>query len=167
QAIVSLSGKISGEKKVYQTEFAFPETSTANPELERLWAYASIEQLSREMEDFGEDADMKQAITDLGVQYGLVTDYTSMVVVRDEVFKKLGIERRNTKRLEREFTAQKERAAQPVVHRRADTARPMFKSSNRPTTRSSGSGGGAGSFDLISLLFLLPLAWIGRRKRQG
>ncbi|RWX52519.1 von Willebrand factor type A domain-containing protein [Candidatus Electrothrix marina] len=171
QAKVSLSGKISGEEKVYQTDFAFPETSTANPELERLWAYASIEQLSREIEDFGEDADMKQAITDLGIQYGLVTDYTSMVVVRDQVFKKLGIERRNTKRLEREFTAQKERAAQPVVQRRADTARPMFKSSNRPTTRSSGGnsggGGGAGSFDLVSLLFLLPLAWIGRRTKQA
>ncbi|MCI5207361.1 MAG: hypothetical protein D3910_00870 [Candidatus Electrothrix sp. ATG2] len=89
-----MSGRISGEEKLYQTEFTFPETSTANPELERLWAYASIEQLSREMEDFGEDADMKQAITDLGVQYGLITDYTSMVVVRDEVFNKLGIKRR-------------------------------------------------------------------------
>jgi Ca-activated chloride channel family protein len=168
KAKVSLSGKISGEKKVYQTEFSFPETSTANPELERLWAYASIEALSQEMEDFGEDADMKQAITDLGVQYGLVTDYTSMVVVRDEVFDKLGIERRNHKRLQREFTAQKERAARPITQRRADTAQPMFKS-NRPTTRSSGEGGGggAGSFDLISLLFLLPLAWIGRRKKQG
>lgn len=166
QAEVSLSGKISGEEKVYQTEFNFPETSAANPELERLWAYASIERLSREMEDFGEDADMKQAITDLGVQYGLVTDYTSMVVVRDAVFKQLGIERRNHKRLQREFTAQKKRAAKPVVQRRADTAQPMFKSSNRPTTRGSG-GGGAGSFDLISLLFLLPLVWIGRRKKQG
>uniref|UniRef100_UPI0040575319 VIT and vWA domain-containing protein n=1 Tax=Candidatus Electrothrix sp. TaxID=2170559 RepID=UPI0040575319 len=165
QAKVSLSGKLSGEEKVYQTDFTFPETSTANPELERLWAYASIEQLNREIEDFGEDADMKQAITDLGIQYGLVTDYTSMVVVRDEVFKKLGIERRNSKRLQREFTAQQERAAQPVVQRRADTARPMFKNSNRPTTR--GSGGGAGSFDLLSLLFLVPLAWIGRRKKQA
>jgi Ca-activated chloride channel family protein len=167
QATVSLSGKISGEEKVYQTDFTFPETSIANPELERLWAYASIEQLSREIEDFGEDADMKQAITDLGVQYGLVTDYTSMVVVRDEVFKQIGIERRNTKRLQREFIAQKERAALPVVQRRVDTARPMFKGSNQPTTRNSGGGGGAGSFDLISLLFLLPLAWIGRRKKQA
>lgn len=162
QAKVTLSGKISGEEKIYQSEFIFPETSSANPELERLWAYASIEQLSREMEDFGEDADMKQAITDLGVQYGLVTDYTSMIVVRDGVFKKLGIERRNTKRLQREFAAQKERAAKPLVQRRADTARPMFKS-KRPTTRRSGGG----SFDLISLLVLLPLVWIGRRKKQA
>ena len=172
EAEVILSGKISGKDKLYRTSFTLPETSTANPELERLWAYASIEQLSREMENFGENADMKQAITDLGVQYGLVTDYTSMVVVREGVFKQLGIERNNAKRLKREFTAQKQRAEKPVVRRRVDTAKPMFKKSSRPTTRNSGgssrgSGGGAGSFDLLALLFLLPLAWIGRRKKQG
>jgi len=171
EAEVSLSGKISGEEKLYRTSFTLPETSTANPELERLWAYASIEQLSREMENFGENADMKQAVTDLGVQYGLVTDYTSMVVVREGVFKQLGIKRNNTKRLQRELTAQKQRAAKPVVRRRVDTAKPMFKKSSRPTTRNSGgssggSGGGAGSFDLLALLFLLPLAWFGRKKQQ-
>ncbi len=175
EAEVSLSGKISGEEKLYRTSFTLPETSTANPELERLWAYASIEQLSREIENFGENADLKQAVTDLGVQYGLVTDYTSMVVVREGAFKQLGIERNNTKRLQRELTAQKQRAAKPIVHRRVDTAKPMFKKSSRPTTRNSGgssggsggSGGGAGSFDLLALLFLLPLAWIGRKKKQG
>jgi Ca-activated chloride channel family protein len=169
EAEVSLSGKISGEDKRYQTRFSFPDQSADNPELERLWAYASIERLNREMDDFGENADMEQAVTDLGVQYGLVTDYTSMIVVREGVFKQLSIERRNKKRVEREFTARKQRAAKPIVRRRADTAKPMFKKRSRPTTRSSGGrsgggGGGGGSFDLLALLMLLPLAWFGRRK---
>lgn len=176
EAEVKLNGRISGEDKVYQTRFSFPDQSDAHPELERLWAYASIEQLSRDMEDFGEEADMKQAITDIGKQYGLVTEYTSMVVVRDEVFQQLNIERRNAKRLEREFTAQKQRASRPVTNRRADTAQPMFQQSKRPTTRNSGGhhttstrksgGGGSGSFDLLSLLLLLPLAWFGLKKKS-
>ena len=162
EAGVSLSGKISGEDKLYRTRFNFPEQTGANPELERLWAYATIEGLSREMENFGEKADIRKAVTDLGVEYGLVTDYTSMVVVRDEVFKQLGIDRRNRDRLQREHKARQERAAKPVTSRRVDSNQPMFKH-NRPTTRSSG---GAGSFDLLGLLFLLPLVYVALNRRK-
>ncbi len=166
-ATVSLSGKISGEDKVYQSSFAFPETSNTNPEVERLWGFAAIEELMRKMDNFGEDADTKQAVTDLGVQYGLVTDYTSMIVVRDEVFKMLGIERHNRDRLQREFAAQKQRAASKASNRRVDNAKPMF-SGKRPTTRSSGgSGGGAGSFDLLAVLMLAPLFWFRKKSTQS
>ena len=164
EAKVSLSGKISGEEKLYQASFNFPDKTIANPEVERLWAYATIEQLSREMDNFGEDADSKEAITDLGVEYGLVTDYTSMVVVREEVFKQLGIERRNQSRLQQEFIAREQRAQSVVTSRRVDSAQPMFNH-NRPTTRSS--GGGSGAFDLWALLLLVPLAYIGRRKERS
>ncbi|MEA2114392.1 MAG: VIT and VWA domain-containing protein [Thermodesulfobacteriota bacterium] len=164
EAKVSLSGKISGEEKLYQASFNFPDKTIENPEVERLWAYATIEQLSREMDYFGEDADSKEAITDLGVEYGLVTDYTSMIVVREEVFKQLGIERRNQSRLQQEFTAREQRAQSVVTSRRVDSAQPMFNH-NRPTTRSS--GGGSGAFDLWALLLLVPLAYIGRRKERS
>lgn len=164
EAKISLSGKISGQDKLYQTSFNFPDKTITNPEVERLWAYATIERLSREMENFGEEADIKDAITDLGVEYGLVTDYTSMVVVREEVFKQLGIERRNTNRLQQEFTAREQRAQSVVTSRRADSAQPMFNH-NRPTTRSSGNGSGA--FDLWALLLLAPLAYLGRRKQRS
>ncbi len=162
EAEVSLNGKISGEDRLYRTRFHFPEQAESNPELERLWAYATIEGLSQEMENFGEDADMKEAITDLGVEYGLVTDYTSMVVVREEVFKRLGIDRRNRARLQREYKAREERAAKQVTSRRVDSGQPMF-THNRPTTRNSG---GAGSFDLLGLLLLLPLVYVGFRRQK-
>lgn len=162
QAEVTLKGKISGEKKSYRSTFNFAEQSDLNPELERLWAYATIEQLSGEMEDFGEEADMKAAITDLGVEYGLVTDYTSMVVVRDEVFKQLGVERRNHDRLQTEFVAQEQRSQQGVQNRRADNAQPMFRG-KRPTTRSL--GGGSGAFDPWAVVLIAPLVIIGLRRR--
>jgi Ca-activated chloride channel family protein len=154
-ADVTLKGRISGQAKRYQTRFAFPAKATDNPEIERLWAYATIEDAMAEMADFGEKADLKQAVTDLGVAYGLVTDYTSMVVVRDEVFEQRGIQRNNQQRLAVEEAARQQRASQPVPSRRVDSQQPMY-SSNRP--HFGGSGGGA--LDGWSLILLLPLLWL-------
>jgi Ca-activated chloride channel family protein len=78
-------------KNVYSTRFAFLDVTKENPELERISAYASIDQMQQQMKDFGEEADTKQAITELALEHGLVTDYTSMVVVRNEVFEARGI----------------------------------------------------------------------------
>ena len=165
EATVSLEGKISGEKKVYQTTFRFPNVAEDNPEIERLWAYATIEHLTQQMEDFGEEADMKQAVIDLGTEYSLVTDYTSMVVVEEAVFQELGLERRNAQRLKTEYAARQTRASRPVQKRRVDTSQPMFNH-NRPSTRAPSGGGGAGAVDPISILILLPFlrGLIQRRK---
>lgn len=157
QADVTLNAKVSGQPVAYKTNFAFPETSTENPELERLWAFAKIEDLMQEIQDFGGDADLKQAVTDLAVEYSLVTPFTSMVVVREEVFKQLGIERLNQKRLTNEQQAQAQRLAQPVKQHRADHAKPMF---NTPRASHSGGGGmGGGNIGLLGLL-MAAIAWL-------
>jgi Ca-activated chloride channel family protein len=159
-AEVRLTGRISGEDKTYQTRFTFPAVATENPEIERLWAYASIEEAVQEISDFGDDADLKQAITDLGVEYGLVTDYTAMVVVRNEVFDAHGIERSNQARRTTEELALLQRAQRPAVSRRVDSQQPMY-SSNRA------SHNGSGALDAWTLLLLLPLAWLTWRRRSA
>ena len=153
RARVTLSGKISGQEKVYTTEFDFPDVALENPEIERLWAYSAIEKLTQDMEDFGEDPDMKNSITDMGVEYGLVTDYTSMVVVEEDVFQELGIDRRNMRRLKREYAARKVRSSYPSRSTRVDRSKPMFNN-NRPTF-----AGGAGALDPMSVLIFSPLLW--------
>lgn len=162
-AKVEVSGKVSGQPKSYQTNFAFPDKTNQHPELERLWAYASIEQMQSEMEDFGEKADLKQAATDLALEYSLVSDYTSMVVMRDEQFAARNIERRNQQRVAVENSAQQQRAAAPVTSRRVDNHQPMYSQQ-----RSSHRGGGA--FDAWSILILLPMLiamFAKRRKYKG
>jgi Ca-activated chloride channel homolog len=156
-AEVELSGRISGQPKTYRTRFSFPVTATENPEIERLWAYASIEEATQQMNDFGEKPDLKQAITDLGVEYGLVTDFTSMVVVRDEVFEQRGIERSNKKRLAVEHAAQQQRAGRAAPVRRVDATQPMY--SNSRATHS-----GSGALDAWSLLLIMPIAWLALRQ---
>jgi Ca-activated chloride channel family protein len=152
EAQVSLDGKVSGSKKQYQSRFNFPGTSTDHPELERIWAYATIEQMQQQMADFGEEADTKQAITDLALEYNLVTDQTSMVVLREEVFQSRGIKRNNQQRLAVEQQARTQRATQPVQSRRVDNNQPMY---SKPRA-GHGSGGGAFGWWMLGLL-ILPL----------
>ena len=158
-ADVRLTGRISGEDKTYQTRFAFPSVATENPEVERLWAYASVEEALQEVSDFGEDADLKQAIIDLGVEYGLVTDYTAMVVVRNEVFDAHGIERSNQTRRAIEEVARQQRDLRPAMSRQVDSQQPMY-SSNRA------GHNGSGALDAWTLLLLLPLVWLTWRRRH-
>ena len=98
--------------------------------------FAQIEDMSAEIADFGEDADLQQAITDQSRgEHGLVTDYTSMVVVCEEVFDTLGIKRQNQQRLQNpENQAQQQRAPQRPSQR-ADQSSPMFSPPAEPWRR--------------------------------
>ncbi|MFK5947464.1 MAG: VIT domain-containing protein [Methylococcales bacterium] len=156
-ADIKLTGKISGIEKEYHTQISFPSLDKRNPEIERLWAYASIETMMEEMNDFGEKADIKQAVTDIALEYGLVSNYTSMVVMRDEMYDTYGIKRTNQQRLKTEHNAQQQRAQQPVVSRRVDNSKPMFK---QPRV----SFGGGGAMNIWMLFMLLPVLMLRRFK---
>ncbi len=163
-AKVTLDAKVSGDEKQYRTEFLFPEQVTTNPEVERLWAYAKIQELKDKADYFGVNLeDYSAAIISTAIEFGLVTDFTSMIVMRDEQFKANGIERSNKQRREKEQEAQSQRAATSGTQRRVDNNNPAF-TENRPQY-SGGSSGGGGAINPISLLMLLPLglAWIRRR----
>lgn len=146
---VAVTAKVAGQNKTYQSTFQFPTQSQLNPEIERLWAYAKIEGLQNQMDYLGHDKDTEQAITDIAVQHGLVTEYTSMLVMREEQFKQRGIKRQNAARVANEEQAQQQRAAQPVREHKADKNSPMFK-----MPRVSHGGG---SIDILSLFLLFPL----------
>ncbi|MDH5509440.1 MAG: VIT and VWA domain-containing protein [Nitrospinota bacterium] len=167
-AQVKLSAKVGGKDMEYQTSFVFPEGSTDSPELLRLWAYARIAELKEEIDNFGEKADIKTAIEDLAVEHGLVTNYTSMVVVREEVFQKLGVERRNKARRAVETSAQTARQASPVQNRRADSYTPMFtgRRANLSSSGSAGAGAADGLF-ILTLPFLVAAALRGGRRTTG
>ena len=166
-ADVTLSGRVAGAPVAYQTRFAFPARSDSNPELERLWAYDKIRAMQQELDDFGPEADLEQGVVDLAIEYGLVTDRTSMVVVRDEVFDRLGIERRNAKRSEIERAARATRE-QTAATMRVDQAEPMFQS-NQPRLSGGGSGGGSGALSAwqVVLMALGAVLVVVARRRRG
>lgn len=179
KANIKLSGVINGHKKVYETSFDLPEIATDNPELERLWAFTAIEELQAEIDYTGSDKDAKQAIIDTAVEYGLVTDYTSMIVVRDEVFKALNVERNNKARIDKEQQAREQRAQQTITNHqnRVDKQQPMFnnqasgqpqQSQSRATVTPSRSGSGGGAVSPWLVIFIaatIALVQLRRFKR--
>ena len=164
KATLRLSGEISGNPVSYETRFSFPEAASVNPEIERLWAYAEIEREITKLAVYGPDADVKSSIIDTSKEFGILTPYTSMLVVRDARFEELAIKRSNRDRLAIETKAKDVRKTQPVRSVRVDNAKPMFTA---PQPNHSG-GGGSGAVGLpgLMLAFLALIAGL-RARRTG
>ncbi len=155
QAQISFNTRISGEDKQYHTQFLFPAQTTEHPEIERLWAYHTINTLQSQIDNYGEDADYKdnkQAIIDIAREFSLVTNYTSMIVLKEQQFKTWNIARNNKQRVNTENQARSRRAQQSPASHRVDQNQPMFSGN-----RSYVGGNGGGALDLWGLLLLLPL----------
>ncbi|MBW2443660.1 MAG: VWA domain-containing protein [Deltaproteobacteria bacterium] len=165
---VTLKANLTGEDKTYTTDFVFPDTDTDNPELERLWALAMIEKIEA-LERIGTMpvTESENAIRDLGLEYQIVTDFTSMVVLSDTTFADHGIERRNQSRIAREQQARSRKAQQPVKNYTVDHQKPAFKFK----TPSLGGGGGAidpltgGLAAVLTILGAVRLAIRNKKKR--
>lgn len=152
---LKLSAKISGQPKEWHCQARLPETDTANPELERLWALSSIDELMEKVREDGETAPLRKQIVELGTAYSLVTDYTSMIVLDDPALENEGLQRRNLQRVQTERAAQQQRAAAPAQNYRTDNGA-TFHNLTAP-------GIGTGP---VGPLFLVMAAWMNRRKKQ-
>lgn len=164
QAELQINARVSGEEKVYSTTFNFPEVHTDNPELERLWALNRIHTLELQKSLGNQDPiESESAVTDLALQYQLVTDYTSMLVLSDSQFQEYGVDRRNLARADREHSAQQERIQRPVTNYRVDQQKPAF-GENSKSPSFGGGGGGAGSVSgWIAIFISAFLALLARR----
>jgi Ca-activated chloride channel family protein len=162
EATLRLSGEISGNPVSYETRFSFPETAGVNPEIERLWAYAEIEREMTKLAVFGPDEDVKTSIIDTSKEFGILTPYTSMLVVREARFEDLAIKRSGRDRLAIETKAQEVRKTQPVRSVRVDNAKPMFTA---PQPNHSG-GGGSGAVGLPGLILAFLALIAGLRARR-
>jgi Ca-activated chloride channel family protein len=145
KARVSLKANLTGEDKTYATDFVFPDIDSDNPELERLWALAMIEKIEAQ-ERIGSMplAESENAIRDLGLEYQIVTDYTSMVVLSDTAFADRGIERRNQSRIAREQQTRTRKAQQAANNYTVDQQKPAFK------FKAPRLGGGGGAIDPLT-----------------
>ncbi len=161
----TMSCKISGEEKKYTTSFQFPETDHDHPELERLWALSKIEELQWANKlGLKDSSESNQAIEDIALNYQIVTEQTSMIVLDNEGFNRHGIERRNADRTANERQAQSTRQQTPPKSYRVDQQKPAFQHSTpRP---SSGGGGGGGAIHPLSLLMLIGLPLLKKFKPQ-
>lgn len=82
---IRLRGKLAGQDYVREIPVSLPETETANDVLATLWARKRIDQLSNDALNSTNAAELNQQITNLGLEFRLLTSFTSFVAVEERI----------------------------------------------------------------------------------
>ena len=83
-AAAVLDGSVNGTAKKFTYDVKFPGEAVGNEFIPRLWATRRVGWLLDEIRLHGENAELKDEVTDLARKYGLVTPYTAYLIVEDE-----------------------------------------------------------------------------------
>lgn len=170
---LSVTARISGEERTWRVPVVLPEYDPTNPELERLYALAAIADLERaEWLDGVSEGETREAIVDVAVAYGLVTDHTSMVVVDDARKVAYGLGSENAERRAREDEAARQRAVHGSTVQVQTGGEPLggSRASHAPSGSRRSGGGAIGPVELLGALGLVLLGCRGasrRRKDRG
>lgn len=81
---VTLAGTVNGQKRSFAYDAKFADKSTANDFIPKLWATRRVGYLLDQVRLHGENNELKNEITALARQYGIVTPYTAYLIVEDE-----------------------------------------------------------------------------------
>ncbi|MDA0321424.1 MAG: VIT domain-containing protein [Verrucomicrobia bacterium] len=97
---VRLTGEINGEKREFVYEGTFPVKSTDNDFIPRLWATRRVGFLLDQIRLHGEANELKDEVMLLSKEFGIMTPYTSYLVLENEdAYATHGIDRRSDDRL--------------------------------------------------------------------
>jgi Ca-activated chloride channel family protein len=77
---IVIEGERNGRRERFVTSAVFPRVQAANDFIPRLWASRRIGDLTRQIRLEGNSAVTIQQIRDLGLRYGILTEYTSYLV---------------------------------------------------------------------------------------
>jgi len=163
---IEMKAWVAGQEKTYSCFADLPAVDTDNPELERLWALSSIEDVMDIIRDEGETDVLRKEVIKLGTDYSLVTDYTSMLVITEQSFKNRNIERKNRDRVTEERKAQEQRKSKPIKNYRVDNSQRNTdaKKDTFKKRRSPGFGTGSGP---VGPLFIGLALWLKKRKKTA
>ncbi|MBD3392567.1 MAG: VWA domain-containing protein [Chitinivibrionales bacterium] len=83
-ANVAFAGSQGAEEIVLKQTLAFPGPGENHAFVPRMWASAKIDYLLDEIAMYGENAELVTNVKELGKKYGIITPYTSMLVVEPD-----------------------------------------------------------------------------------
>ena len=81
---ITLSGTTGSRESTFEYPVTFPERDSKNDFLPRVWATRKVAYLLDEIRLNGENKELVNEIKDLGTTFGIVTPYTSFLVLEDE-----------------------------------------------------------------------------------
>lgn len=80
----TIKGKVLGAEKTYANDVKFAEKSDDNNFLPRIWAQRRIGYLLEEIRLHGENKELKEEVVELSRKHGIMTPYTSFLVLEDD-----------------------------------------------------------------------------------
>lgn len=81
---VVIEGKVNGQTKRFSEDVHFPEESSENSFIPKLWATRRVGYLLDQIRLHGENDELRDEVTDLARKYGIVTPYTAYLIAEDE-----------------------------------------------------------------------------------
>ena len=194
QINATLTAEVNGREVSMKTEMTLPKKDSDNPEIQRMWAWRKVQQLTGQPKPHGRD--IQEEVVRLGEGYSIATEYTSFIVLEnDSEYKRWKIDRSNALLVARDRAARARLGKQlegmrnealaalgPQGAKGKDGAKTAPKSStgqntgtpNQTTPISSprsrrpfgGGGGGGGPVGPISLAVIAVLAIGAKRRRK-
>jgi Ca-activated chloride channel family protein len=79
-----IEGKVEGQARKFSYDVSFPKEASEHEFIPRLWATRRVGYLLDEIRLRGENSELKDEVTELARQYGIVTPYTAYLIVEDE-----------------------------------------------------------------------------------
>jgi Ca-activated chloride channel family protein len=83
-AAVIIEGTVNGQPKKFTYEVSFPREAAGQEFVPRLWATRRVGFLLDEIRLHGENAELKDEVTELARKFSIVTPYTAYLIVEDE-----------------------------------------------------------------------------------
>jgi Ca-activated chloride channel homolog len=109
-ASVILEGTVNGGTRKFAYDVKFPEHSSENDFIPRLWATRRVGYLLDEIRLHGENSELKDEVTALARQYGIVTPYTAYLIVQDEANREVPLQLRSMRGLSEDRSAREDAA---------------------------------------------------------
>ncbi len=97
---VIVEGAVNGSTKKFTYEVKFPGENSENDFIPRLWATRRVGYLLDEIRLHGDNSELRDEVTELARKYGIVTPYTSYLIVEDEKQRNVPMQSRSLPRLE-------------------------------------------------------------------
>ena len=82
---IRVKGMVAGQEKEFVYEINFPKENKENDQVPRLWAIRKIGFLLDQIRLNGESKELKDEVVQLAKKYGIVTPYTSYLVLEDNL----------------------------------------------------------------------------------
>ncbi|MBI1336268.1 MAG: VWA domain-containing protein [Phycisphaera sp.] len=105
---VTLAGNMNGVKEQYVYELKLPGDDVTRDFVPRLWAQRRVGYLLDEIRLHGESAELRDEVTLLARQYGIVTPYTAYLIVEDESRRNVPVAARTLQSLEGDVSARRD-----------------------------------------------------------